>query len=98
MQEKSGIYTTEFWLTAVGNIAGAVLALLAAYGLLRREEGELWLDLILALALTIIPLALAFVNGRYIQARAQVKAARPRSPLSERVDARAALRRRREVS
>ena len=70
---KPGIRTSEFWLTAVANIAGAIIALLAAYGLLREEEGTLWLALLQALAVAVIPLALAYMNGRYIVARAALK-------------------------
>jgi hypothetical protein len=73
MNPKPGYKTTEFWITAVTNIGGAVIALLAGYGLIKSDEGELWLALAQALALAIVPLALAFVNGRYIQARATVK-------------------------
>ena len=73
MKTKDGIYTTEFWLTAVLNIAGAVIALLAGYGLLREEDGRLWLNLVQALAVLVIPLALARVNAAYIRSRAQVK-------------------------
>jgi hypothetical protein len=73
MDPKPGIYTTEFWLTAVVNIAGAVIALLAAYGLLREEDGRLWLNLLQALAVAVIPLALAKVNVAYVQSRAVVK-------------------------
>ena len=75
MNPKPGYKTTEFWITAVANIAGSVVALLAGYGLIRAEEGDLWLALAQSLALAIIPLVLAFVNGRYIQARAAVKEA-----------------------
>jgi hypothetical protein len=70
---KPGIKTTEFWLTAVVNIAGAVVALLAGYGLVREDEGTLWLALVRALAVAVIPLALAWVNSSYIRARSEVK-------------------------
>ncbi len=73
MDAKPGIKTTEFWLTAVVNIAGAALALLAAYGLIRQENRALWLALIQALAVAVIPLALALVNSAYINGRARVK-------------------------
>ena len=75
MDPKPGYKTTEFWITAVANIAGSVIALLAGYGLMKSDEGELWLALAQSLALAVIPLVLAFVNGRYINSRAQVKAA-----------------------
>ena len=73
MNPKPGIKTTEFWLTAVSNIAGSILAIFAAYGLVKQTETDLWLTLIQSLAITIIPLSLAIINSSYIQARSQVK-------------------------
>lgn len=70
---KPGIYTTEFWLTAVSNVGGALIALLAAYGLVQQEQANLWLALLQALAVALIPAALAFLNARYISARAEIK-------------------------
>jgi len=75
MEPKPGYKTTEFWITAVANIGGTVVALLVGYGILKEEEGKLWLALLQALALAIIPLVLAFINGRYIQSRAEIKSA-----------------------
>ena len=71
---KPGIHTTEFWLTAVSNIAGAIIAILAAYGLIANDNADLWLVLTQALAVAVIPLALAIINQSYIKSRAQVKA------------------------
>ena len=34
---KSGVWTSEFWVTAIVNVAGAIVALLAAYGMVRHE-------------------------------------------------------------
>ena len=73
MDTKPGIKTTEFWLTAASNIAGSILAIFAAYGLVKQEETDLWLTLIQSLAITIIPLSLAIINSSYIQSRSQVK-------------------------
>lgn len=73
MTGKPGIQTTEFWLTAVSNVCGAAMALLAGYGVISYEEGEQWLALVQALALAVIPLALAYTNGRYIEARTTIK-------------------------
>jgi hypothetical protein len=75
MTPKPGYKTTEFWITAVSNIVGAVIAILAARGLVSQEEGALWLTLAQAVAIAVIPLALVFINGRYINSRATVKAA-----------------------
>ena len=75
MNPKPGYKTTEFWITSVSNIVGAAIAILAARGLVSQEEGALWLTLIQAVAVAAIPVALAFINGRYINSRAAVKAA-----------------------
>ena len=78
MNQKPGIKTSEFWLTAVVNIAGSVLGILAAYGLVKQEHSSLWLSLINSLAVAIIPLALALVNYAYINGRSRVKEAQLR--------------------
>jgi len=75
MDPKPGIHTTEFWITVTINIAGAILALIAAYGLIKQEYVDLWMSLIQSLAVAIIPLALAIVNYAYIDSRGKVKAA-----------------------
>ncbi|MBP6471223.1 MAG: hypothetical protein KBE23_06500 [Chloroflexi bacterium] len=75
---KSGYKTTEFWLTAVVNIAAAVVAILAARGLLSNQEGELWLALVQAIAVAVAPLVMGAVTAVYTQSRAKVKAADPR--------------------
>ena len=75
MDPKPGYKTTEFWITAISNIVGAVIAILAARGLVSQEEGALWLTLVQAVAVAAIPVALAFINGRYINSRAAVKTA-----------------------
>ena len=73
MEPKSGIKTTEFWLTTTANIAGAIIAILAAYGLIRQEESTLWLTLIQSIAVAVIPIALSIINYAYINSRANVK-------------------------
>ena len=75
---KSGYKTTEFWLTAVVNIAAAVVAILAARGLLSNQEGVLWLALVQAIAVAVAPLVMGAVTAVYTQSRAKVKAADPR--------------------
>lgn len=77
MTPKPGIKTTEFWITAISNIAGSILAIFAAYGLVKQEETDLWLTLIQSLAITIIPLSLAIINSSYIQSRSHVKTGQP---------------------
>ncbi|MDX1417451.1 MAG: hypothetical protein R3293_24820 [Candidatus Promineifilaceae bacterium] len=70
---KPGLHTTEFWMTAVTNVAGHAIGPTAALGLASGQESTLWLALLQALALVVIPLALALVNSAYIAARAEVK-------------------------
>ena len=75
MNPKPGIKTTEFWITAIVNIAGAVIAILAAYGLIKSEQQALWLQLVQSLSVAIVPIVLAIVNYAYINGRSKVKAA-----------------------
>jgi hypothetical protein len=70
---KSGVKTSEFWLTFIANVVGSIVAILAARGLLTQEEGDLWMALIQSIAVGVIPLALAYVNGQYIQSRRDIK-------------------------
>lgn len=73
MEPKPGIKTSEFWLTVFTNIAGSIIAILASYDLITTEAGNLWLALAQSIAVAVIPLALAYINGRYIESRAQIK-------------------------
>lgn len=73
MAIKNGVYTTEFWVTMTTNIVGAAIALAVGYGLITREEGDLWLALLMSISLMVIPLVLAYVNGKYIKSRQEVK-------------------------
>lgn len=75
MEPKPGVKSSEFWLTAVVNITGAILAILAARGLVSAEEADLWVTLIQAVAVAVIPLALAIVNKSYIDNRKEIKVA-----------------------
>ena len=70
---RPGIKTTEFWITAVVNIIAAVVAVLGIRGMVTAEEGKAYVALAGAVASAVAPLAAAFVTGRYINARAQVK-------------------------
>lgn len=74
---KPGYQTSEFWLTAVTNIAAAIIAILAFRGLLSHEEGELWLQLAQVLAATVSPIVIAIVTAVYTNGRAKVKATQP---------------------
>ena len=74
MQPKSGVRTTEFWITAIINIVMAVMAILAVRGLVSPEEGELYTVLARAIVAAVSPIVIAFVSGRYISSRAAVKA------------------------
>ena len=67
---KPGYKTTEFWLTGLTAVAGAIVAVLVSYGVLSTDEGQMWLKLIVA----VVPLAFAAYSvGKYSESRASVK-------------------------
>lgn len=70
---KPGIKTTEFWVTAVTNVALAVVAILAARGLITNEEADLWVQLVNAVLVALVPVAMALVTSAYSKSRAEVK-------------------------
>jgi len=70
-----GYKTTEFWLTAISNIAGALLAIWAGRGLISSQEADQYLVLVQSLAVAFIPISLAIINKAYIDSRAKVKEA-----------------------
>lgn len=67
--------TSEFWITAFVNVVAAIIAILAARGLVTNEEGELWVQLAQAIAAAVAPLVMAIVSKAYIDARRDVKVA-----------------------
>ena len=70
---KSGIKTTEFWMTAAVNVASAIIAVLAARGMIVQEQAELYVVLAQSIAVAVAPIVMAIVSGQYIQSRAMVK-------------------------
>ena len=75
MENKPGYKTSEFWVMAVVNVTAAVIAILGARGLLDPTEGELWVDLVEALAVAIAPIVMSIVSSTYIESRTSVKVA-----------------------
>ena len=73
MEPKSGLKTTEFWVTAAVNIVAAVIAILAGRGLVTQQESELWVVLAQSLATAIAPIVMAIVSTSYIKSRGLVK-------------------------
>lgn len=73
MSPKPGLKTTEFWIVLIVQLAGAVVAILAARGLMNPEEGELWVDLVAALAAIIAPIVMALTAKAYTNARTELK-------------------------
>lgn len=70
------VKTPEFWVTVITNIVAAVVAILAARGILSAEEGELWVQLASAIVLPVALLVVGQVNRSYINAQAEIKSAR----------------------
>lgn len=67
--------TSEFWITVFVNIVSAIVAILAARGLVSNEEGELWVQLALAVATAVAPLVMGWVSKAYIEGRTEVRVA-----------------------
>lgn len=74
MEPKPGYKTTEFWITAVVNIAAGIIGILAARGLVTPDEGDLWVALVQAVAVAVAPIVMAIVTAQYTQSRTAVKA------------------------
>ena len=53
------------WLTAIGGIVAAVVPLLIAYGILTQEQGELWQNLVLAIAAAVVPIVVTSLVRNY---------------------------------
>ena len=70
---KSGIKTTEFWITIGVNILAAAIGIFAIRGFVSAEEGQLYLALGTALVTGIAPLVMAYVTTRYIDSRTDLK-------------------------
>lgn len=69
------IKTVEFWVTAVASIALAIAGILVARNLITQTEAELWVQLVNAVALPAIMIALAIIDGSYLSYRGKVTAA-----------------------
>ena len=78
MNQKPGYKTTEFWITSIVNIAAAIIAILAARGLVNSEEGSLYVVLVQAIAVAVAPIVMGIVTATYVEGRSKVKAADPR--------------------
>ena len=70
------VKTPEFWVTVVTNIVAAIVAILAARGILSAEEGQLWVQLASAVVLPVALLVIGQVNKSYIAAQSAVREAR----------------------
>lgn len=68
--------TPEFWTMAVVNIVTAIVAILATRGVLTAEEGELWVQLIEALATPIALVVIGMTTKTYLAGQTQVRQAR----------------------
>lgn len=68
-----GVKTSEFWLSLIAQVVGAVIPFLVLYGVLTNEEGMAWQSLIVALATLLVPLVLALVAKGYTDNRTMLK-------------------------
>jgi hypothetical protein len=73
----------EFWITAVVNIAAAVIAVLSLRGLIDPAEGELWLALVQAIAAPVAVLVMAIVTRQYLSGQEHIRLARIQAGVRE---------------
>jgi hypothetical protein len=73
----------SFWITAIVNIAAAIIAVLSVRGLISPDEGELWLALVQAIAAPVAVLVIAIVTRQYLAGQTAVKTARIQAGLRE---------------
>ena len=66
---KEGYKTTEFWMSAIGIMVTAVIAVMVGYGVVTSEQAVLWKNLSLA----IIPLVIGVITVGYSASRGKVK-------------------------
>ena len=67
--------TSEFWVTAFVNVVMAVVAILAARGVVSSDEGALWVQLAEAIALVVAPLVMGWVSKGYVEGRQALRLA-----------------------
>ncbi len=67
--------TSEFWVTAFVNVVMAVVAILAARGVVSNEEGELWVQLAATIAAVVAPLVMGWVSKSYVEGRQALREA-----------------------
>ena len=74
--------TPEFWITALTTIVTAVVAILVARGLLSEAEGQLWIQLAVAVIGPVAVIALAIIARSYIGHQTAVRTARQGTTVS----------------
>lgn len=74
MMEKA-TNTSEFWVTAFVNIVMAIVAILAARGVVSSEEGELWVQLAQAVAMVVAPIVMGWISKSYVEGRQELRVA-----------------------
>lgn len=67
--------TSEFWVTAFVNVVMAVVAILAARGVVSNDEGELWVQLAATIAAVVAPLVMGWVSKSYVEGRQALRVA-----------------------
>ena len=75
MLDKTGLLTTEFWMSAVSTLFLAVFGVLIIYNILTEEQAAAWMSLAVAVTAIVIPLAIAAITNNYTTARSEQKTA-----------------------
>lgn len=70
---KSGVYTTEFWLTLITAVIVNLMALLMVYGLVTVEQSSVWQTFILSAVALFLPFLSVSMNKEYTLGRTALK-------------------------
>lgn len=73
----------EFWIAALTSIVTAVVAILVTRGLLSEAEGQLWIQLAVAVIGPVAIIVLGLVARSYLDHMTQVRTARLHAGLRE---------------
>lgn len=70
---KDGVKTSEFWLSLIAQLAGAIIPLLVLYGVISQEQGAAWQGVVMAIAAVLVPLIIGWIAKSYADNRTAIK-------------------------
>lgn len=73
MELTKGVKTSEFWLTAVGNLFAAIFMILLMYKVVTTEEAQIWKEAIALVTAFVVPTVSAMTTREYTRGRTTIK-------------------------